>query len=151
MSEPTGIPGGMETRTQILIIVIGLSMLGIVLNMVRRRELREQYSLLWLFSAVVLVLTAVFTRQIDDLAVWLGIHYPPAFLFLVAILLVLLMQFHFSAVISSLREQNRSLTQSHGVLAAEVRRLGRELRDRHAQDGGGDRSGDRPDRNASAP
>ena len=55
MSEPTGIPGGMETRTQILIIVIGLSMLGIVLNMVRRRELREQYSLLWLFSAVVLV------------------------------------------------------------------------------------------------
>ena len=70
---------------------------------------------------------AVFIRQVDKLSHLVGIHYPPAFLFLVAILLVLVLQFHFSTVISNLREQNKSLTQNLGILAAEVRELRRVL------------------------
>ncbi len=118
---------GIQLRTQIFVALAGLVMLAFILNLVRRKRLREQYSLLWIFSAVVLVLCAVFTRTVDRLAHLVGIYYPPAFLFLVAILMVLVLQFHFSTVISNLREQNRSLTQDLGILSAEVTALRRAL------------------------
>ncbi len=114
---------GIQLRTQVFVVLIGLAMLALVLNLVRRKRLREQYSLLWIFSAVVLVLCAVFIRAVDRLAGAIGIYYPPAFLFLVAILMVLVLQFHFSTVISNLREQNKSLTQELGILGAELRDL----------------------------
>lgn len=123
---------GLQSSTQIFVIALGIVMLLFILNMVRRKHLREQYSLLWILSAVVLVLSAVFIDAVDRLAHAIGIYYPPAFLFLVAIMLVLTLQFHFSTVISSLREQNKQLTQDLGLLAAEVDRLRAEDRGRDA-------------------
>jgi len=111
---------GIQFRTQLFVIGLGVLLLLFILNMVRRKQLREQYSLLWILSAVVLTLSAVFIDGVDRLAHAIGIYYPPAFLFLVAILMVLTLQFHFSTVISSLREQNKQLTQDVGILAAEV-------------------------------
>jgi hypothetical protein len=118
---------GIQLRTQIFVIVVGLAMLMFILNMVRRKQLREQYSLLWIFASVVLILCAIFIRAVDRLAHAVGIYYPPAFLFLVAILMVMVLQFHFSTVISNLREQNRSLTQDLGLMQTEIRDLRRRL------------------------
>ena len=123
---------GIQLRTQIFVVLVGVAMLMFILNLVRRKRLREQYSLLWILSAVVLVLSALFIRQVDRLAHLVGIYYPPAFLFLIAILMVLTLQFHFSTVISNLREQNRNLTQDLGILGAEVRELKRRLSERGA-------------------
>jgi hypothetical protein len=114
---------GIQLRTQLFVFLLGVGLLVFVLDTVRRKRLREQYSLLWLLSAAVLALAALFIHGIERLSHLVGIYYPPAFLFLVAILMVLVMQFHFSLVISNLREQNKSLTQDVGLLAAEVRRL----------------------------
>ncbi|HTM58565.1 MAG TPA: DUF2304 domain-containing protein [Candidatus Udaeobacter sp.] len=122
---------GIQTRTQIFVVLVGLAMLLLVLNLVRRKRLREQYSLLWIFSAAVLVLSAIFIRTVDRLAHAVGIYYPPAFLFLVAIMMVMILQFHFSTVISNLREQNKSLTQELGILGAELRDVRREIESRH--------------------
>jgi hypothetical protein len=44
------------------------------------------------------------------------------------------LQFHFSTVISTLREQNKNLTQDLGILEAEVKEL------RRALDAGGQRA-----------
>jgi hypothetical protein len=118
---------GIQLRTQLFVIAVGVVMLLFILNLVRRKRLREQYSLLWILAATVLVLCAVFIRAVDRLAHVIGIYYPPAFLFLVAILMVMILQFHFSTVISNLREQNRSLTQDLGLLETEVRELRRRL------------------------
>jgi hypothetical protein len=111
---------GIQLRTQLFVIGLGVLMLLFILNMVRRKQLREQYSLLWILTAAVLVLSAVFIDGVDRVAHAIGIYYPPAFLFLIAMLLVLTLQFHFSTVISNLREQNKQLTQDLGILAAEV-------------------------------
>lgn len=120
---------GIQLRTQIFVVLLGLAMLLFVLNMVRTRKLREQYSLLWLFSAAVIVLSALFIDFVEKLSHAIGIYYPPAFLFLVALLMVLVLQFHFSTVISNLREQNKTLTQDLGILQHEVRSLQSRLKE----------------------
>ena len=60
---------------------------------------------------------------VEKLSHLVGIYYPPAFLFLVAILMILVLQFHFSTVISNLREQNKALIQDVGILASELKAL----------------------------
>jgi hypothetical protein len=121
---------GIQPRTQVFVVLIGIAMLFFVLNMVRRKRVREQYSLLWIMAVLVMTLAAVFIRPVERLSHLIGIYYPPAFLFLIAILLMLILQFHVSTVISNLREQNRNLTQDLGLLAAEVRELRRALETR---------------------
>jgi hypothetical protein len=116
---------GIQLRTQVFVFLVAVVMLLFVLNMVRRKRLREQYSLLWILSAVLLALAAVFIRGVERLSQWVGIYYPPAFLFLIAILLLFVLAFHFSTVISNLREQNKTLTQELGLLASELKELRR--------------------------
>jgi len=114
---------GLQARTQWFVIALGFAILMFVLHMVRKKHLREEYSLLWLLSALVVVLCALFTRWVDKLSHVIGIYYPPAFLFLVAIVMMLVLQFHFSTVISSLRGQNKNLVQDLAILAHRVREL----------------------------
>lgn len=119
---------GIQPRTQLIMLLIGVAMLLFVLNMVRRKQIREQYSLLWIIASIVIMFSAVFIRLVERLSHLVGVYYPPAFLFLLAILLLFVLQFHVSTVISSLREQNRSLVQDVGLLASEVRELREKLK-----------------------
>ncbi len=127
---PVTFSTGIQLRTQVFVFLLGVALLLFILDTVRRKRLREQYSLLWIVSAAVMVLAALFIGSIDKLAHAVGIYYPPAFLFLLAILLVFMLQFHFSTVISDLREQNKNLTQDLGLLAAELRALRRAVEPR---------------------
>lgn len=117
------LPIGLQLRTRVFVVLVGLAILVFMLNLVRKKHIREQYSLLWIVAAVVLVLSAVFSPVVDRLAHLVGIYYPPAFLFLIAILMILVLQFHFSTVISTLREQNKALIQDVGILTSELRSL----------------------------
>lgn len=119
---------GIQFRTRVFVLLAGLAILLFILNLVRKKQLREQYALLWIVASLVLCLSAVFIHGLERLSHLVGIYYPPAFLFLVAILMILILQFHFSTVISNLREQNKSLIQDVGILASELRAL-REKRD----------------------
>ena len=56
---------GLSPRTQVFVVVAGVLMLLVILNFVRKKQLREQYSLLWILGAVVLILSAVFIRFIE--------------------------------------------------------------------------------------
>jgi hypothetical protein len=135
---PVEFSTGIQPRTQVIMFLVGVAMLLFVLNMVRRKQIREQYSLLWIITAVVITFSALFIRAVEKLSHLVGVYYPPAFLFLLAILLMFTLQFHVTTVISNLREQNRSLVQDLGLLANEVREL------RRALEAGAGNSGPRP-------
>jgi len=119
---------GIQLRTRVFVFLAGLAILLFILNLVRKKQLREQYALLWIVAALVLCLAAVFIQGIERLSHLVGIYYPPAFLFLIAILMILLLQFHFSTVISNLKEQNKALIQDVGILASELEAM-KEKRD----------------------
>src|SRR4051812_24883300 len=112
----------MQTRLQIIAIVVTAGLFGLVFELVRRRRLMERYSLLWLFSAAILFLLAVWKPLLEKVAHTVGIFYPPAALFVVAFAFVLVMLLHFSLVISKLSDQNKRLAQRVGLLQERVDR-----------------------------
>lgn len=110
----------MDTRIQIVAIVAAAALLVGVLEMVRRRQLQERYALLWMGSALVLLVLAIWRGALAEVAQLMGIAYPPNALFFVAFGFILLLLLHFSAAVSRLADQSKILAQRLALLEERV-------------------------------
>jgi hypothetical protein len=104
------------SRVTILAIASSAALLLYILEMVRRRRLREEYSILWLFGSALILILSLKQTWLDRLAHMVGIAYPPSFLFLVGILFILLILIHFSIAISKLHQMNKKIAQELALL-----------------------------------
>lgn len=116
----------MEFRLQLFSILVGVVLLGIIFQLIRKNRLLEQYSLLWIASAVILIVMAVWQDVWVKISNMIGILYPPSTLFLVAIICGMVIALHFSVVISGLKRQNNKLAQEMGLLRGEMESLKQE-------------------------
>jgi hypothetical protein len=93
----------------------------VVLELIRSRRLRERYALLWLATGIVLIGLSAWRGGLNTIARWLGVRgYPPAVLFAVGLLFVILVLLHYSTVLSRLSDQNTTLAQRLALLEARV-------------------------------
>ena len=93
----------------------------IVLELIRSRRQRERYALLWLATGIVLTVLCAWRDGLNTIARWVGIRsYPPAVLFAVGILFILVVLLHYSTVISRLTDQNTILAQRLALLEADL-------------------------------
>jgi hypothetical protein len=113
----------MEFRARLFAMALGVAVLLFVVNLVRTKKLKEEFALLWLLTAVVLVLTPLFIDYLDLVAYALGIEYPPALIYLLAIISLLFILLQFSMRISRFSEQIKVLTQELALLRAQVEEL----------------------------
>jgi len=115
-------------RVSVVGVVASVVLILVVLELVRGRRLKERYALLWLATGVVLLVLSAWRGGLNTVAGWLGVTgYPPAVLFAVATLFVLLVLLHYSTVISKLTDENVELAQRVALLEE---RVGRSLSDR---------------------
>jgi hypothetical protein len=113
----------MESRVQIVAILVTSGLFGIVFELVRRRQLMERYALLWMFAALILLLLAVWKGLLEQIASAIGIFYAPSAIFVIAFGFVLILLLHYSMVISRLSDQNKLLAQKLGMLQQRVETL----------------------------
>ncbi len=109
---------------QILAIAGAIVLFAFVVDFVRRGVLKEKYSVLWLASALAILVLALRKNLLDTIARWLGVSYPPSLLFLVAFLFVMLIILHFSVVISIFHDKNKVLTQEIALLKNALKEAG---------------------------
>jgi hypothetical protein len=110
-------------RVSIVGVVASLLLILVVLELVRGRRLKERYALLWLATGAVLLVLSAWRGGLNTVAGWLGVTgYPPAVLFAVATLFVLLVLLHYSTVISKLTDENVELAQRVALLEERVGR-----------------------------
>jgi hypothetical protein len=100
-------------------------LLLVVFELIRSRRLRERYALLWLATGVVLVVLSAWRGGLNTIARWLGVStYPPAVLFAVGLLFVILVLLHYSTVLSRLSDQSTTLAQRLALLEAKLDEVG---------------------------
>lgn len=108
----------MDQRIQIVAIVAAFALAVLILELVRRRRLNERYALLWLFSALIILVLAVWEGLLAGIASLMGIAYPPNALFLIAVGFILLLLLSMSTALSRLQGQVRILAQRLAILEA---------------------------------
>ena len=112
----------MDVRIQLIAIAGAGGLLLVVLELVRRRALLERYALLWLGSAVFLLVLAVWRDLLQRVADALGIAYAPNALFFLAFAAILLLLLHFSVAVSRLADQSKILAQRLAMVDERLRR-----------------------------
>jgi len=115
------IAAGTPLKISIAATAASLVLVLVVFELIRSRRLRERYALLWLLTGIVLVVLSAWRGGLNTIALWLGVRgYPPAVLFAVGLLFVILVLLHYSTVISRLSDQNVILAQRLALLEAKL-------------------------------
>jgi hypothetical protein len=120
----------MQVRVQIVSIMLGVVLLGVIFQLIRKNRLQEKYALLWITSAAIVLVLSVWRGLLETFASWVGIFYAPSALFLVALFCGMVIALHFSIVISDLAKQNKTLVQEIALLKEELGRLGGAARNK---------------------
>jgi hypothetical protein len=110
-----------NSRVQIVAVIGSVAFLVLVLELVRRRRLAEEYSALWIVGALALLLASLRPDIIDRTAVWLGIYYGPAVLLLGLVVVVSAVLLWMTVVLSQQQAQIDHLIEETAILGAELR------------------------------
>jgi hypothetical protein len=113
----------MTDVVQLISIGISAALLVTVIELVRRAQLTEEYSLIWIACSVALLILSVWRNVLHFAASALGVHYPPALLLLALTFFVVIVSLYFSVVVSRHRKEIERLVQEVALLDADVRML----------------------------
>jgi hypothetical protein len=113
----------MTDLIQIVAVSVSAGLLLLVLELVRRRKLTEEYSVLWVLCGVALFVLSIWRDGLHLAARALGIFYPPAFLILVLIFFVFVVSLSFSVVVSRQRQQIESMLEDLALVDRDLREL----------------------------
>ena len=112
----------MTVLQRALILALGLGMLAFTVELIRRRKLREEYSLLWMLTGIVLLAFALFPGLLYVISASLGLHHLTTML-LIAFVFLLAIVLHFSTVISQHAERETELAQRSAILEWKLQQL----------------------------
>jgi hypothetical protein len=107
-------------RIQVLAIVGSILLIVFIIELIRRKKLKEEFAVLWLAMGAVFLIISLFRGLLDRFSILVGIGYPPAALFLILIMGLMMILVHFSVAISELKEANKKLAQEMGLLRQEI-------------------------------
>ncbi|RAX43801.1 DUF2304 domain-containing protein [Arthrobacter sp. AQ5-06] len=98
-------------------------MVGIVLELVRRKTFREKYAALWLIIGASALVLAGWPDLLASVSKLVGIQVASNLLFALCIILLLGVCLHLSWELSVVEDENRSLAEEVAILRSSVERL----------------------------
>lgn len=113
-----------STNLRIIAILGSVALLVLIVELVRRRRLKEEYSVLWVLTAAVLLLLAVWGGLLRDLTHLIGAISQASTLYFFGLIFVVLLMLHFSMRVSSLERRVLVLLQEIALLGEGEKRAG---------------------------
>jgi hypothetical protein len=107
------------SRTNIIALISAIALLIIVLELVRQRRLREEYSWFWLVAAVSYLLVALWPNLSRWLAGFIGTNNTPLALNYLGLQFLILILIQYSVRLSKLTTQVKDLAQQIAILDSE--------------------------------
>ncbi|GGO18308.1 DUF2304 domain-containing protein [Micromonospora parathelypteridis] len=98
----------------------GLILLATIVELLRRRQLREKYGMLWLGVLVIVIPLSLFPRLLDNVAELLGVASGVSLVLFLGIVFLLLVCVHLSWEVSHLEEETRTLAEEFALLRTEI-------------------------------
>jgi hypothetical protein len=113
----------MPIRNRMVALIVSVGMLLLIIELVRRRKLREEYSWLWLLTVSTILLLTVWFDLLKWITSLIGAMIPSSTIFMLAFLFLIFISLHFSVVISRLTNRNIELAQRYALLELELNGL----------------------------
>lgn len=98
----------------------GLLLLATIVELLRRRQLREKYAMLWLGVLLIVIPLSIFPRLLDNLAELVGVVSGVSLVLFLGIVFLLLVCVHLSWEVSRLEEETRTIAEDLALLRAKT-------------------------------
>ena len=113
----------MPIQQQIFALLVSVLVFVIVVDMVRKRRLREEYSVLWLATSVVMFVLVLRYKWLVALTAFIGAGLATTTLFIFALIFLMLLSVQFCIKISQLTDQVKNLSQENALMKREIESL----------------------------
>jgi len=91
----------------------------VIVEMLRRRQLREKYAALWLLVGIGILPLAFYPRLLDNLAAAAGVASGASLVLFLAVVFLLFVCMHLSWEVSRLEDETRVLAEEIALLRSE--------------------------------
>ncbi|MBN2328543.1 MAG: DUF2304 domain-containing protein [Candidatus Omnitrophica bacterium] len=115
-------------RQQIFIIISGLILLSIVVELVRRRKILEQYSAIWILIGILSISFIWMYPFVQWFTSFIGAGMTTSSVLFMAVFFLLLMNLQFSVKITDFSFKLKDAIQEISLLNGELERLKEELK-----------------------
>lgn len=117
----------MPLKARLFLLLISLGMFGFILQLIRNRRLKIEHSILWLTVSILMIVFSVWQGFTDQIARAIGIGYPPALYFAVAIVFAFLILLHLSMELSKMKDRIKTLNQELSISELYIKELKQKL------------------------
>lgn len=107
-------------QQKVFAILASISIMALVVELVRRRKLREEYSWLWMVTGVIIILLVIFYDLLIFITHLIGAIAPTTTLFIFGLLFLMLISLHYSMQITKLSHQVKEMAQQLTLLKDQV-------------------------------
>lgn len=108
---------------KIALVVLGVILFLYIVRLVSNKKLLLSYSLLWILLSIVILFCAIFPEPLYIFAQLFGIELPSNFIFIIAILCLLIISLSLSIIASRQTAYSKTLIQEVALLKKELNEL----------------------------
>jgi hypothetical protein len=108
------------TSVHIIALVSGAAILAGMFELLRRRQLREKYAVLWLLVGIGVAIFGLFPGVLNDIARPLHVADPPNLLLFAGSVVLLLVTVHLSWESSRMEDRTRALAEEVALLRERI-------------------------------
>lgn len=105
---------------RIYFVIVAIVSIIYVVSVVRKNKFSIKESFWWMMASFVMLVFAIFPKLFDNLAIFLGISYPPSLLFVICIIFLLFINFRNSKRIAEQQEKITELAQNIAILKEKL-------------------------------
>lgn len=113
----------MSDRFRMVLLVVVLVYFVVAVRLIHRKKLSLNYSLLWLFMLLVLLIMILFPQLVYGLTALVGIDLPINMLFTGFAFISLVLLFYLTCIVSRENEKSRTMAQQIALLEKRIREL----------------------------
>lgn len=113
-------------RLTVVSVIVALAALVLVVELLRRRRLREKYAVIWVVISIGTVVVAFFPGILRGVADVVGIQTPSNLLFFSSVVILFAVSLQLSREVGLLEEQSRRLAEEVGAAKMRLDALERD-------------------------
>lgn len=108
---------------KIIAVTFSLLLFAVILQLIRKHKLREEYALVWFAVSLAILVFSLFDRSLNYLASLVAVVYAPTLILVFGILFCLVLLLAQTVMLSTQANRLRDLAQSVGLLEWRLRQL----------------------------
>jgi len=110
----------MLLRQKVFTVMLSMGLIILIVDLVRRRRLREEYAWIWMLTGAVVLILAIWRDLLVFVTRWIGAELPANTIFFFGVFFLILINLYFSVKLSTVTDRLNKVIQELALLREKL-------------------------------